>query len=88
MPPVPRSPARGSTVSIVWQLDRCRRARRLLGLAVVGLTLDRDCSADAADAADGTVGPRTDLDYPASGSAFTTKGNVNAQRPKKGLRAA
>ena len=43
--------------------------------------------ADAADGADGIFERRAYPDYSASGSAFTTEGNVDAERPKKRLRA-
>jgi hypothetical protein len=45
-------------------------------------------SADAADGADGISERLAQLDYPASGSAFTTEGNLDAERPKKCLRPA
>src|SRR5262245_2204828 len=44
--------------------------------------------ADGADGADGTFGPRTDPDHPASSSAFTSEGNVDAQHPKERLLTA
>src|SRR5271166_5048098 len=42
--------------------------------------------ADAADGADGIFERRAHPDYSASGSAFTTEGNVDAESPKKCLR--
>ena len=42
--------------------------------------------ADAADGADGIFDRRAHPDYSLSGSAFTTEGNVDAERPKKCLR--
>jgi hypothetical protein len=39
-----------------------------------------------ADGADGIFERRAHPDYSASGSAFTTEGNVDAERPKKRLR--
>jgi len=42
--------------------------------------------ADDADGADGIFFPRTDPDHSGSSSAFTTKGDVDAQYPKECLR--
>jgi hypothetical protein len=42
--------------------------------------------ADVADGADGIFQRRAYPDYSASGSAFTTEGNVDAERPKEALR--
>jgi hypothetical protein len=41
--------------------------------------------ADVADGADGIFQRRAYPDYSASGAAFTTKGNVDAEHPKKCL---
>jgi hypothetical protein len=38
-------------------------------------------SSDVADAADGADDISAHFDYPASGSAFTTEGNLDAERP-------
>jgi hypothetical protein len=40
---------------------------------------------DAADGADGIFERPADSDYSGAGSAFTTEGNVDVERPKKGL---
>ena len=45
-------------------------------------------NADAADGADGIFERRAHPDYSISGSAFTTEGNVDAERSKKCLRPA
>jgi hypothetical protein len=45
-------------------------------------------SADAADIADGIFARRANPDYSISGSAFTTEGNIDAERSKKCLRPA
>ena len=42
--------------------------------------------ADAADGADGIFQRRAHPDHPTAGSAFTTEGNVDPERPKKCLR--
>jgi hypothetical protein len=44
--------------------------------------------ADAADGTDGIFERRAHPDYSAFGSAFTTEGNLDAERPKKCLRPA
>jgi hypothetical protein len=42
--------------------------------------------ADAADGADGIFQRRAHPDHSTAGSAFTTEGNVDPERPKKSLR--
>src|SRR6266446_8179800 len=97
------SPLKGgdcvSTVSIVGGLtenlhDRGARASQI-GATLsspagggVGRPTSGSIIADAADGADGIFEGCTHPDDPASGSAFTTKRNVDAQRAQKGLRTS
>ena len=63
---------------IYWTRRRLARPRVVIVIAD---------DADGADGADGIFDRRTHPDHPASGSAFTTEGNFDAQRPKERLRA-
>ena len=70
-------PGPGST-ALVADCTNWRRRRSVRSRIVIFVAND-------ADGADGIFGPRVDPDHPGSSSAFTTEGDLDAQRAKERL---